>query len=60
MRVLRCHVGHTMKFHRPLPSAVLLRKFTIVSNEKVEHISAYGGLVFSNIMGLSVVHPSQN
>ena len=25
-RVLRCHVGQTMIFHRPLPSAVLLRK----------------------------------
>ena len=28
MKVLRCHVGHTMIFHRPLPSAVLLRKLT--------------------------------
>ena len=28
MKVLRCHVGHTTIFHRPLPSAVLLRKLT--------------------------------
>ena len=33
MKVLRCHVGHTTIFHRPLPSAVLLRKLTIIGRE---------------------------
>ena len=28
MKVLRCHVGHTTIFHRPLRSAVLLCKLT--------------------------------
>ena len=31
VKVLGCHVGHTTVFHRLLPSAVLLRKPTILT-----------------------------
>ena len=34
VKVLRCSVGHTTIFHRPLPSAVLLRKLSFAEDGK--------------------------